>query len=123
MRKQSRVLIVALACLIFTAGVVAAEPVKSADDALNTPTVAVDQLSKEQADLEIKAADNKAEAKAADNKAEAKAKAINKRAAANIKNTKNLKTKLGAMQKADTAAKDAIGAKAAPLNDSKELQK
>jgi hypothetical protein len=114
MRKQSSVLIVVLTCLTFAAGVFAAEPVKSVDDALNTPTAAVDQLSKEQADSEVKAADNKAEAKA---------KAINKRAAANIKNTKTLKTKLGALQKADTAAKETIGAKAAPPNDSKELQK
>lgn len=114
MRKQSSVLILTLAGMTFAAAVFATEPVKSVDDALNTSTAAVDQLSKEQAALE---------AKAADNKAEAKAKALKKRAAANIKNRKFKEMKLGAMQKADTAAKDAIGAKAAPLNDTKELQK
>jgi len=114
MRKQSSVIIVALACMTLAAAVFAADPVKSVDDALNTSTAAADQLSKEQAALEVKAADNKAEAKA---------KALKKRAAANIKNRKALGTKLDAMQKADTAAKDAIGAKAAPLIDIKELQK
>ena len=114
MRTQISVLIVSLACMTFAAAVFAAEPVKSVDDALNTSTAAVDQLSKEQAALEVKAADNKAEAKA---------KALKKRAAANIKNRKSLETKLGVMQKADTAAKDATGTKAAPLNDTKELQK
>ena len=114
MGKQSSVLIVALTCMTFAAVVFSAEPVKNVDDALNTSTAAVEQLSKEQAALE---------AKAADNKAEAKAKALKKRAAANIKNRRFKEMKLGAMQKADTAAKDAIGPKAAPLSDTKELQK